>query len=136
MEVERRSMKTFLWAVVVLALEVLLLCGYLGVVGVKGTLGRNVPLALLVGTVSVVVWLGFNSGFERTLKRLVRAVVGCIIVTSAVLMVVSVFVEIPFGVICDRWKPNAEIYSTSTTRGGYFVEHRIGPCVYDTHKGG
>jgi len=30
-------------------------------------------LALLVGTVSVVVWLGFNSGFEQTLKRLLSS---------------------------------------------------------------
>ena len=67
------------------------------------------------------------------MKRLVRAVVVCVLLTSATLVVVSVFVEMPSLVLCDRWKPNVVISST-TTRGGYFEEHRIGPCVYETHK--
>jgi hypothetical protein len=73
-------MKTLLWAVAVLALEVLLLWGYFAVVGVEHVVSRNVALASLFLTVSVVVaWLGFNSSFAWTLKRLLLAVVGCII---------------------------------------------------------
>jgi hypothetical protein len=59
-------MRTMLWAVAVLALEVLLLSGYFAVVGEGQIVSRNVALALLAGTVSVVVWLGFKNGFEQT----------------------------------------------------------------------
>ena len=77
-------MKTFLlWTVGVLALEVLLLWGYFAVVGKGRIVSANVVLALLVVTVSVVVWLGFG----HTLKRLLLAVVGCIILTYAALVV-------------------------------------------------
>jgi hypothetical protein len=68
------SMKTLLWAVAVLALEVLLLSGYFAVVGVGQMVSTNVALALLVGTVSVMVWLGFKNDFEWTLKRILLAV--------------------------------------------------------------
>ena len=64
--------------------------------------------------------------------RLLRAVVGCVILTYATLVVVAVFVEIPVAVICDRDKPNVEL--SSTAAGGYFETHRIGPCVTYTHK--
>jgi hypothetical protein len=67
-------MRTLLWAVAVLALEVLLLWGYFAVVGVEQVVSRNVALASLVVAVSVMVWLGFNSGFAWTLKRLLLAV--------------------------------------------------------------
>ena len=66
-------MKTLLWAVGVLAFEVLLLWGYFAVVG-EQMVSTNVALASLVVTVSVVVWLGFKSGFAWTLKRLLLAV--------------------------------------------------------------
>jgi hypothetical protein len=69
-------MRTLLWAVVVLALEVLLLCGYFGVLEMGYPVSTNVALALLVGTVSVVVWLGFKNGFQWTLHRLVLEVDG------------------------------------------------------------
>jgi hypothetical protein len=59
-------MKILLWAAVVLALEVLLLCGYFGVLEMGYPVSTNVALALLVGTVSVVVWLGFNSEISRS----------------------------------------------------------------------
>ena len=52
-------MRTLLWAVVVLALEVLLLWGHFGVLEMGYPVSSNVALALLVGTVSVV-WLGFK----------------------------------------------------------------------------
>ena len=63
-----RSMRTLLWAVAVLALEVLLLWGYFGVTGMGRMASTTVALALLVGNVSVMVWLGFVSGFGQTLK--------------------------------------------------------------------
>jgi hypothetical protein len=125
-------MKTLLWAVAVLALEVLLLWGYFAVVGMGRMFGTAVVLALLVGTVSVVVWLGFKSGFAWTLKRLLLAVVGCIVLTYAALVVAGPLVEVPAAVVCDRGKPNVEISSTAS--GGYFEERHVGPCVMYTHK--
>jgi hypothetical protein len=60
-------MKTLLWAVVVLALEVLLICGAVALLGVWGPLlSTPAVVALLVGAASVVVWLGYKNGFERT----------------------------------------------------------------------
>jgi hypothetical protein len=123
-------MKMFLWAVGVLALEVLLLWGYFAVV--EHVASRNVALASLVGTVSVVVWLGFKSGFAWTLKRLLLAVGGCIILTYGALVVAGPLVEIPAAMVCDRGKPNVEISSTAS--GGYFEERHVGPCVMYTHK--
>jgi hypothetical protein len=126
-------MKTFLlWAVGVLALEVLLLWGYFAVVGDGRMVSTNVVLALLVVTVSVVVWLGFKSGFAHTLKRLLLAVVGCIILTYAALVVAGPLWDVPVALVCDRGGQNVEV--SSTARGGYFEEHRIGPCVTYTHK--
>ena len=119
-------MRTLLWAVVVLALEVLLLCGYLGVLEMGYPVSTNVALALLVGTVSVVVWLGFKNGFERTLHRLVLAVVGCVILTYAAL-VVAAFVDLPTALVCERGRTDVE--ATPHILGGRFEEHRVGPCV-------
>jgi hypothetical protein len=124
-------MKTLLWAIGVLALEVVLLWGYFAVVG-EQMVSSNVALASLVVTVSVVVWLGFKSGFARTLKRLLLAVVGCIILTYGAMVVAGPLVELPAAVLCDRGKPNVEISSTAV--GGYFEERHVGPCVMYTHK--
>jgi hypothetical protein len=126
-------MRTLLWTVVVLALEVLLLSGYFGVIGIGYyPVSTNSALALLVGTVSVVVWLGFLSGFERTLHRVVFAVVGCVVLTYAALMVAGPLWDVPAAVVCDRGGQNVEV--SSTARRGYFEEHRLGPCVTYTHK--
>jgi hypothetical protein len=123
-------MKTLLWAVAVLALEVLLLWAYFAVVGMGRMFGTAVVLALLVGTVSVVVvWLGLKSGFARTLKRLLLAVVGCIILTYAGL-VVAVFLELPSAMVCDRGRPNVAVSSTATF--GYFEKRHVGPCCAPT----
>ena len=122
-----------LWAVAVLALEVLLLSGYFAVVGVGQMVSRNVALALLVVTVSVVVWLGFNSGFARTLKRLLLAVVGCIVLTYVALVMAGPLWDVPVAVVCDRG-PMKNVVVSSTVSGGYFEEHRVGPCVAYTHK--
>ena len=119
-------MRTLLWAVVVLALQVLLLCGYFGVLEMGYPVSTNVALALLVGTVSVVVWLGFKGGFERTLHRLVLAVVGCVILTYAAL-VVAAFVDLPTALVCERGRTDVE--ATPHILGGRFEERRVGPCV-------
>jgi hypothetical protein len=119
-------MKMLLWAVGVLALEVLLLWGYFAVVGVEHVGSTNVALALLVGTVSVV-WLGFVSGFERTLRRLVLAVGGCVILTYAAL-VVAAFVDLPTALVCERGRTDVE--ATPHILGGRFEERRVGPCVF------
>ena len=120
-------MKTLLWAVAVLALEVLLLWGYFAVVGMGRMVSTNVAVALLVGTVSVVVWLGFDSGFGETLKRLLLAVVGCIILTYAAL-VVAAFVDLPTALVCERGRTDVE--ATPHILGGRFEERRVGPCVF------
>jgi hypothetical protein len=113
--VERRSMKTFLWAVVVLALEVLMVCGAVALMGAWGPLlSTPVVVALLAGVVSVVVWLGF----KQTLHRLVLAMVGCVILTYAALAAVSTLVQIPTAVVCDRRAPNTEVHITSTAHKG------------------
>ena len=127
-------MKTLLWAVVVLALEVLLLCGAVALLGIWGPLlSTPVVVALVVGTASVVVWLGFKNGFEQTLKRLALSVVGCVIFTYAALMVAGTLVQIPTAVVCDRRAPNTEVHITSTAPQGRFVKSYIGTCVLYTH---
>jgi hypothetical protein len=120
-------MKMLLWAVVVLALEVLLLVGYFAVGGVGQMVSTNVALALLVGTVSVMVWLGFKNDFEWTLKRLLLAVGGCVILTYAALVVV-VFVDLPTALVCERGRTHVE--ATPHILGGRFEERRVGPCVF------
>jgi hypothetical protein len=79
-------MKALLWAVAVLALEGLLLWGYFAVIGMGRMACANVAVALLVGTASVLMWLGFRSGFGQTLKRLLVAVLGCIILSYGALV--------------------------------------------------
>ena len=80
-----------------LAIEVLLLWGYFAVVGEGRMFSANVALALLVGTVSVMVWLGFVSGFEQTWRRLLLTIIGCIVATYAAL-VVAALVDLPTAV--------------------------------------
>jgi hypothetical protein len=120
-------MKTLLWAVAVLALEVLLLSGYFAVVGVGPIVSRNVALALLVGTVGVVVWLGFKNGFEQTWRRLLLTIIGCIVVTYAAMVVVA-FVDLPTALVCERGR--TEVEATPHILGGRFEERRVGPCVF------
>jgi hypothetical protein len=125
----RRSIKKLLvGAVGILAIEILLLWGYFGLVGEGvGITNRHAAVALLVGTVSVLVWVGFVWGPGR----LVLATVGCVVVTYAAL-VVTVFVDFPAAVVCERGTtPNVEV--SSTRIHGYFEEHRIGLCVAYTH---
>jgi hypothetical protein len=121
-------MKTLLWAVAVLALEVLLLWGYFALVGMGRMFSTTVALALLVGTVSVVVWLGRRgSGQGETLRRLLLAVVGCVVLTYAAL-VVAAFVDLPTALVCERGR--TEVEATPTIQGGRFEEYRVGPCVF------
>jgi hypothetical protein len=110
-------MRTMLWAVAVLALEVLLLSGYFAVVGEGQIVSRNVALALLAGTVSVVVWLGFKNGFEQTWRRLLLTIIGCIVVSYAAL-VVLVFADLPTALVCERGR--TEVEATPHILGGRF----------------
>ena len=87
----------------------------------------NVALALLVGTVSVMVWLGFVSGFEQTWRRLLLTIVGCIVATYAAL-VVAALVDLPTAVACERGRTYVE--ATPHGVGGRFEERRVGPCVF------
>jgi hypothetical protein len=119
-------MKMLRWAVGVLALEILVIWGYFSLVGGQ-TVSRNVELASLVVTVSVIVWLGYDSGFGHTLARLLLAVVGCVIVTYAAL-VVAFFVDLPTALVCERGRTDVE--ATPTIAGGRFEERRVGPCVF------
>ena len=86
----------------------------------------TVALALLVGNVSVIVWLGFVSGFGQTLKRLLVAVLGCIVLTYAALVVA--FVDLPTALVCERGRTDVE--ATPHILGGRFEERRVGPCVF------
>jgi hypothetical protein len=127
-------MKMVLWAAVVIALEVLLICGAVALMGIWGPLlSTPVLVALLFGTASMVVWLGFKNGFEQTLKRLVLAAVGCVVLTNAALAAVGTLVQIPTAVVCDRRAPNTEVHITSTAPQGRFVKSYIGTCVLYTH---
>jgi hypothetical protein len=121
-------MKTLLWAVAVLALEVLLLSGYFAVVGEGQIVSRNVALALLVGTVSVVVWLGFKNGFEQTWRRLLLAIIGCIVLTYAALVVAGPLLDLPTALVCERGR--TEVEATPHILGGRFEEYRVGSCVF------
>jgi hypothetical protein len=120
-------MKTFLlWAATVLALEVLVVWGYFALV--DGIAGGNAVLVLLVGTVLVVMWLGFNRGFGPTLKRLLLAVLVCVIGTYAVLVVAGPLLDLPTALVCERGRTDVE--TTPTIEGGRFEEYRVGPCVF------
>jgi len=120
-------MKTLLWAVVVLAIEVWLLWGYFAVTGMGRMFSTTVAIALLVGTVSVMVWFGFDSGFEQTWRRLLLTIIGCIVVTYAALVVVAV-VDLPTALVCERGRTDME--ATPHILGGRFEERRVGPCVF------
>jgi hypothetical protein len=124
-------MKMLRWAVGVLALEILLIWGYFSLVGGQ-MISRNVALASLVVTVSVIVWLGYDSGFGHTLTRLLLAVVGCIILTYAAL-VVAFLVDLPTAFVCERGRTDVE--ATPTIAGGRFEERRVGPCVFYNPEG-
>jgi hypothetical protein len=120
-------MRTVLLAIAVLALEILLIWGYFTMVGMGQMFSATVALALLLGAASVLAWLGFDSGFGQALKRLLLAVVGCVIVTYSALVVVAL-VDLPTAVVCERGR--TEVEATPHILGGRFEEHRVGPCVY------
>ena len=120
-------MRTVLWAIAVLALEILLIWGYFTMIGMGQMFSATVALALLLGAASVLAWLGFDSGFGQALKRLLLAVVGCVIVTYAALVVVAL-VDLPTAVVCERGRTDVE--ATPHILGGRFEERRVGPCVF------
>jgi hypothetical protein len=71
---------------------------------------------------------------EGSMTRLLLAAsLSCIIVVCGALAL-PMLVEFPAAVVCDRRGPNIDAELSSTRIGGYFEEHRIGPCVTYTHK--
>ncbi len=125
-------MRTLLLAVAVLYLKVLLISGYFAVVDGSQMVSRNVALALLVGTVSVVMWLGFDCGFAQTWRRLLLTIIGCIVVTYAALVAAAV-VDLPTALVCERGRTAVE--ATPHILGGRFEERRVGPCVFYNPEG-
>jgi len=121
-------MKKLVWVAVVLALEVLLLSGYFALVAGWHLISRNVALALLVGTVSIVVWLGF----EQTWRRLLLTIIGCVVVSYAALVVLA-FADLPTALVCERGR--TEVDATPHIKGGRFEEYRVGPCVFYNPEG-
>ena len=105
-------MRTVLLAIAVLALEILLIWGYFTMVGMGQMFSATVALALLLGAASVLAWLGFDSGFGQALKRLLLAVVGCVIVTYSALVVVAL-VDLRTAVVCERGRTEVEATPTS-----------------------
>jgi hypothetical protein len=119
--------RTLLWAVMVLAIEVLLVWGYIALVDGRRIFSTYVALALLVGTVSAMAWLGFVGDFEETWRRLLLTIIGCIVVSYAALVVVA-FADLPTAVVCERGRTYVE--ATPRGVGGRFEESRVGPCVF------
>jgi len=115
-------MKTAVWAAVVLAVEVLLVWSYFFFIRVEPVFSVSAAEALLVGTVSVLVWLGFKYGFEQTLHRLVLAVVGGLILTFVML-----FADLPTALVCERGR--TEVEATAHIQGGRFEVYRVGGCT-------
>jgi hypothetical protein len=61
------------------------------------------------------------------MARLLLAVVGCIVLTYAAL-VVAFLVDLPTALVCERGRTDVE--ATPTIAGGRFEERRVGPCVF------
>lgn len=122
------DMKRLLTAVAgVFAIEVLLIWGYSALVGEgMGITNRNVQVALLVGTVSVVTWFGYVWGWSR----LPLVIVTCVILSYGVLVVAFV-IPLPSVMVCDRAQPNIEVSSTRIQ--GRLERRQIGPCAVYTH---
>lgn len=113
-----------------IATEALLIWLCFAAVWGVGITDSNAGVALLLGTFSVMMWVGVVWGVGRA----VLVVVACVVLTYAA-MVVAVLVPIPTAVICDRALPNVEI--SSTRAHGYFESHPVGPggaCVLLVHK--
>jgi hypothetical protein len=120
-------MKTLmLWGALALAVEALLLWGLFAVVDAGLIFPASVAQALLVGTVSVLIWLGYKNGFLPTVHRLELAVLGCVLVTVGGLAV-WVAVDLPTAVVCERGR--TEIEATPHILGGRFEVYRVGPCT-------
>ena len=87
-----------------------------------------VALALLVGTVSAMAWLGFVGDFEETWRRLLLAIIGCIVLTYAALVVAGPLLDLPTALVCERGR--TEVEATPHILGGRFEEYRVGSCVF------
>jgi hypothetical protein len=93
----RRYRREVLLVAVVLAAQVWLLKGCFVIVGRSNW--WHVAPALVLGTVWVVVLLGFYSGFVQSLKRLLIA--GSVfVVLSSGMLAAAVLAELPVAVVC------------------------------------
>jgi hypothetical protein len=97
MTIDRRPLLLLGAVAVALALQVWLLRGCFVMVG--RSVWWQVALALLLGTVWVMVWLGSYSGFLRSLKRLLIAALVFVVLSSAMLAAV-VLAQMPVAVVC------------------------------------
>jgi hypothetical protein len=91
MSIDRRPL--LLVAVVALAFQVWLLKGCS--LMVERSVWEQVALTLLLGTVWVMVCLGFYSGFVWSLKRLLIAALVFVVLSSTMLAA-----EVPVAVVC------------------------------------
>jgi len=126
-------LRALIGAVGILAIEVLLLWGYFTLVGVGAGLAivtnRAAAIAFLVGTVSVIVWFGFMWGF----RRLVLTVAGCVVLSYGAL-VLTVFVDLPDAVVCERGRPKPNVALSSPRPHGYFAKTHVLGCTLYVHK--
>ena len=121
--------RMLLWAVMVLAIEVLLVWGYIALVDGRRIFSTYVALALLVGTVSVMVWLAFVNDFEETWGKLLLTIIGCIVVSYAALVVVA-FADLPTAVICERGRTEMDADPKGAGVRVRYEQSRLGPCVF------
>jgi hypothetical protein len=64
--------------------------------------------------------------------RIVLAVIGCILVVYAAVVVLAVL-DLPTAVVCERGR--TEVDADPHILGGRFEESRLGPCVFYNPEG-
>jgi hypothetical protein len=80
-------------------------------------------IALLVGTISAVIWFGFVWGWGR----LLITSLACIVLAYGGMAVLAL-VDLPTALVCERGRTDVE--ATPHIMGGRFEERRVGPCVF------
>ncbi len=109
----------------VTATLVLLAWGYSALVGLgpPSPTSGAVAMALLVGTISGVIWFGFAWGWGR----LLITGLACIVLTYGGVVVLAI-ADLPTALVCERGRTDVE--ATPHITGGRFEERRVGPCVF------
>ena len=70
---------------------------------------------------------------DHMMKKVLAAVLGCIILGYGLVMV-GVFLDLPTALVCERGR--TEVEATPTIQGGRFEEKRVGPCVFFNPESG